>query len=408
MNFNEFDLDEDLLDGLSSMGFTEATPVQELAIPTILENKDLIACAQTGTGKTAAYLLPILHKIAHGKNRKINTLVIAPTRELALQIDRQLEGFAYFVPVSSYPVYGGGDGKDFIQQKKALTKGADIIIATPGKLISHLNMGYADFSELEHLILDEADRMLDMGFHDDIMRILSHLPKERQTLLFSATMPGKIRTLSQKILKQPVEINIAMSKPAEGILQAAYLAYDEQKVRLIRNLLEGKSVEKVIIFSATKVMVNRMGRELKRHGLNAASISSDLEQAEREKVLQQFRGGKLNILVATDVLSRGIDIENIELIINFDVPMDAEDYIHRVGRTARAKATGVALTFINDNPKEQTRFRQIEELIGNEIRKLPLPGDMGVGPEYKPHSRKPGGGRKSPGQGKPRRKPQRS
>ncbi len=386
--FSDFNFNDSLMEALDAMGFKEPTPIQEQAIPKILDNKDLIACAQTGTGKTAAFLLPVLNKLAENPDRpnKINTLVIAPTRELALQIDQQVEGFAYFCGVSSLPVYGGGDSGSWDQQKKALTRGADIIIATPGRFISHMNLGYVNLDSIQHLILDEADRMLDMGFYDDIMSIVNKIPKKRQTLLFSATMPTKIRQLSKSLLRNPDQINIALSKPAEGVLQAAYLTYDNQKIALIEHLLSGKvNYPSIIIFSSTKRMVKEITRALRGKRFKAAEISSDLEQDQREKTLQQFKGKQLQILVATDILARGIDIKEISLVINYDVPQDAEDYVHRVGRTARADTTGVALTFIS--PKDQQRFHSIETLIEMEIKKLPLPDHLGEAPKYDPKAR---------------------
>jgi len=369
-----------LLEGLESMGFEKPTPIQEKAIPVILSNRDLIACAQTGTGKTAAFLLPVINKIIKAHTDTIDTLIIVPTRELAIQIDEALQGFAYFTPITAIAIYGGNNGSSYEQEKKALTQGANIIIATPGRLIAHLNQGYVKFSTVKHLILDEADRMLDMGFSDDLNRIISFLPTDRQTLMFSATMPPKIRTLAKKILRNPEEVNIAMSKPAEKVIQGAYLVYNSQKVGLIKQLLTGKNLKTVIIFSSTKSKVKELEKELHQLGFNIAAIHSDLEQDQRNEVLRSFKNKKLQILVATDILSRGIDIDSIELVINFDVPGDAEDYIHRVGRTARAEATGVALTFIN--PADLRKFRNIEQLIGSEVKKIPLPESLGSGPDY--------------------------
>ncbi len=370
------------------MGYDKPTPIQELAIPLILQNKDLIACAQTGTGKTAAYVLPVLNKIVQSDHsaRKLNTLIIAPTRELAQQIDQQIEGFGYFVGVSSIPVYGGGDGAAWDKQQKALREGADIIIATPGRLLAMLTQaGSVDTSSLQHLILDEADRMLDMGFYDDIMRIITYLPAKRQTLLFSATMPPKIRTLAQRILNEPEQINIALSKPAEGILQQSYLAYDSQKVALLRYLLQEKSHDSIIIFCGTKEKVKELNRELSRSGITIKAFHSDLEQAEREVIMQDFKNKKIQALIGTDILSRGIDVDGISLVVNFDVPPDPEDYIHRIGRTARAENTGTAITFINE--KDQRRFFEIESLIGKEIPKLALPASLGEAPLYEPEKR---------------------
>lgn len=381
MKFEDFRISDELLDAISYMGFEEATPIQEMAIPVILEGKDLIACAQTGTGKTAAFLLPVLEFLHNRKSHTTKVLIIVPTRELAIQIDQQVQGLSYTLDVTSISIYGGGDGDDWGQQKIALTKGADIIVATPGKLISHLNMGYVKFDEVEHLILDEADRMLDIGFYDDILKIISYLPKKRQSLMFSATMAPKIRELAKKILVEPEEISLAVSKPAEGVLQAAYLAFDAQKIALINHLIADKpEYQSILIFSSTKKKVAEIERTLKKSKLNVKGISSDLTQEEREAVLLDFRSRKTRILVATDVLSRGIDIKEINLIINFDVPHDAEDYVHRVGRTARADATGVALTLIN--PDDMFRFKRIENLIEREVIKLKVPAELGESPEW--------------------------
>ena len=368
------------------MGFSTPSPIQEKAIPIVKNNNDLIACAQTGTGKTAAYIIPILDKFAQKPTNKTDTLIIVPTRELAVQIDQQLQGMSYFVDISSIPIYGGGDGDDWANQKKALKNGANIIIATPGRLISLMNFGYNDFKDIKHLILDEADRMLDMGFSDDILKIIKELPKERQTLLFSATMPDKIRELAKKTLQNQKEINLAPSKPAEKILQIAYLVYDNDKIELIKTLFDGKDLNSVLIFSATKKNVKQIRSSLKSIKIFADEIHSDLEQKQREEVLLKFKNKKTQVLVATDILSRGIDINDIDLVINFDVPGDAEDYIHRVGRTARAKSEGIAITFIND--KEQNKFKKIEELIESEILKLPVPKNVGESPKYNTNNQK--------------------
>ncbi len=376
MTFQDFNFEPELLEGLDTMGFSVPTPIQAQAIPAILANKDLIACAQTGTGKTAAFLLPVINKIIQKHEDKLNTLIIVPTRELAVQIDQSLQGISYFTPVTSICIYGGNDGNSFEQEKKALTQGVNIIIATPGRLIAHLNMGYVKISQLQHLILDEADRMLDMGFGDDINRIITYLPKQRQNLLFSATMPPRIRQLAAKLLHEPEQINIALSKPAAGVMQAAYFVRDEQKFALLTSLLEGKTIPSIIIFSSKKETVKLLARELKRANFNAASIHSDLEQVERNDVLQKYRARQIQVLVATDILSRGIDIDSIGLVINFDVPRDAEDYVHRVGRTARAESTGVALTFIN--PADHIKFKRIEKLIESTIQKVPVPVDMAI------------------------------
>ena len=382
MDFNQFNFDSGLLEGLSSMGFNKPTPIQEQSIPVILEGKDIIACAQTGTGKTAAYVLPILHKILSAKKRHLNTLVLCPTRELALQIDQQIEGFAYFISVSSIAIYGGGDGAVWEQQKKALKEGADIIIATPGRLIAQLQSGTVKFDHLEHLVLDEADRMLDMGFYSDIVKIISYLPENRQTILFSATMPPNMRKLAGQILKDPEQVNIAISKPAEGILQQAYVLYDNQKVNLIKHILSEKKFNSVIIFASTKDNVKALDRELRAKGFSVEAFHSDLEQVEREAIMRRFKSRSLQIIIGTDILSRGIDVEGIDLVINFDAPPDPEDYIHRIGRTARAETTGTAITFINE--KDQRKFSSVEELIGKEIPKLPIPEGLGEGPAYEP------------------------
>jgi len=398
LTFDDFQFDYELLDGLEAMGFNKPTPIQELAIPVILANKDLIACAQTGTGKTAAYVLPIIDKILASNHSHLNTLILAPTRELAVQIDQQVQGFSYYVPVSSIAIYGGGDGAIWDQQKKALKAGADIIIATPGRLISQLASGDIKLDKLEHLILDEADRMLDMGFYDDIIKIISYLPKQRQTILFSATMPPKIRTLAAKILYKPEEISIAISKPAAGILQQAYLTYDTQKIPLLGDIFKANTYQSVIVFAGTKERVKSLQFELKRIGLKAKSFHSDLEQKEREDLMNEFRSRKVQVLIGTDILSRGIDVDGIDLVVNFDVPPDPEDYVHRIGRTARAESKGTAITFINE--KDQKRFHAIETLIEREIPKLPLPTFLGEAPVYAPNTR-----RAEPKRGfKPRRK----
>ena len=383
MKFSEFDFDPEIMEGLESMGFEECTPVQELAMPVIWKGIDLIACAQTGTGKTAAYLLPVLNRITKSPGQGINTLIIAPTRELVLQIDQQIEGFSYFSGATSLAVYGGGEGAAFDQQKAALVQGADIIVATPGRLLSHINLKYSDFSTIKHLILDEADRMLDMGFFDDIMRIVRELPVVRQTLMFSATMPPKIRKLAEGILHNPESVSIAISKPAENIIQAAYMVYENQKLALVKSLLKGKTDYKsVLIFTSRKINVSGLVRELRRMGFKTDGMLSDLEQKEREEVMLRFRNRETQILVATDIVSRGIDIDGIDLVMNYDVPRDPEDYVHRIGRTARAQNSGVAITLISD--LDQHNFKKIEELIERDIIKIPLPSDLGEAPIYNP------------------------
>jgi len=393
LTFHDFKFNQTLLDGLDAMGFDTPTPIQEQAIPVVLDNKDLIACAQTGTGKTAAYLLPVMSNIVNDGVGKLSTLIIAPTRELAQQIDQQVEGLAYFTGISSAAVYGGGDGQIFSQQQKAMREGADIVIATPGRLIAMLtSSGSVDMSSIKYLILDEADRMLDMGFYDDIVRIINYLPKERQTLLFSATMPPKIRALANKILQNPEEVSIAISKPAAGILQQAYMVYDTQKTPLVKHLLQDKEHGSVIIFCSTKDKVKDLERELKRNKLTIKAFHSDLEQAEREEIMRAFRNRDLQVLIGTDILSRGIDVDGVSLVINYDVPPDPEDYVHRIGRTARAETTGTAITFIT--PKDQRKFAGIESLIGYAVTKLTLPTELGEQPTYNPEakfkSNKPG------------------
>ncbi|HTI11408.1 MAG TPA: DEAD/DEAH box helicase [Puia sp.] len=391
MTFKEFGLDESLLEGIDASGYENATPVQEQVIPLILAGKDIIASAQTGTGKTAAFLLPIIHKLLASRiEDQVNALVIVPTRELAVQIAQNLEGLSYFTPISSIAVYGGGDGSSFSNEKQALSKGADIVICTPGRMIAHLNMGYVKLKGLQYLVLDEADRMLDMGFYDDIMKIISYLPAKRQNLLFSATMPVKIRELAKKILHAPEEINISISKPPARIVQNAFVVYEAQKIPLIKWLLKSTNYKSILIFCSKKHNVKQLTMELKRSRFNVKEIHSDLDQQGREEVLLEFKSRRLQILVATDILSRGIDIDNIDLVINYDVPNDGEDYVHRIGRTARADTDGVAYTFVSE--KEQNKMRIIEELLGSPVNKAPVPEQFGPSPEYDPRkSRRPGG-----------------
>ena len=386
MKFVDFKFDEHLNQGLDAIGFENPTAIQEQAIPHILNGKDIIGCAQTGTGKTAAFLLPVIENVLRKGHDGLAALVIVPTRELAIQIDQQVQGLGYFTGVSSLAIYGGKDGVSFGQEKEALTEGADIVIATPGRLIAHLNLGYAVFNKLRYLILDEADRMLDMGFAEDIEKIVSHLPKKRNTLLFSATMPPNIRKLAQKLLNDPEEINIALSKPAAGVVQAAFPVYEAQKVPLIVHLLKAKGLKSVIIFCATRKAVSVLERGLKKEDLKVASISSDLDQSQREKVMIAFKNGEINVLVATNIVARGIDIVGVELVVNYDVPRDAEEYVHRIGRTARADASGIAFTLINE--QEQHDFFKIEELIGSTVRKVKAPDYIGETPEYNPQMRR--------------------
>jgi superfamily II DNA/RNA helicase len=370
--FDDLNLNPELQEAIGYMGFRETTPIQEKSIPVILSGRDLIACAQTGTGKTAAFLLPIMNYISEKRPVHTHTLVLVPTRELAIQIDQQIQGLAYTLNITSLAVYGGGDGTGWDQEKVALSKGADIIVATPGRLISHLNQGYVKFDKIEVLVLDEADRMLDVGFYDDIMRIISYLPKIRQTLMFSATIPFKIRSMSKHIMKNPVEIALERSKPAEGVIQAVYMINDTQKLPLINSLIaDHPEYTSILIFSSTKKKLSEIVRGLRSKDYHVEGISSDLGQKEREEMLLRFRSRKTRVLVATDVLSRGIDIKDINLVINFDAPSDAEDYVHRVGRTARADTTGAAITLVNRI--DVMKLQRIEKLIGYQVNREPLP-----------------------------------
>jgi ATP-dependent RNA helicase RhlE len=377
LTFEDFHFHPDIIGGIKTMGFEQPTPVQELAIPLILQGRDVIACAQTGTGKTAAFVLPILNKLASlpVKLNYINTLVIVPTRELAMQIDQQVEGFAYFSPASSIAIYGGNDSGNWDRQRAAIESGVDFLIATPGRLLQHLQMGYVSLDRIEHFILDEADRMLDMGFYEDIIAIVEKLPKKRQTLMFSATMPEKIREMAKLILINPEEISLSVSKPAENILQAAYFVDDHHKLALLTSLVEGKSnIQSALVFASTKLEVRDIEKKLIKDNASARAIHSDLDQHGREEVLRDFKNRKFQILVATDIISRGIDIEDIDLVVNYDVPRDPEDYVHRIGRTARAQSDGVALTFINR--KQRRSFEMIEKFLGTTIYKIPLPKDL--------------------------------
>ena len=384
MKFSELNLDECVLQALDAMRFEECTPVQEHTIPVILEGRDLIGVAQTGTGKTAAYLLPVLNQLSKGTypSDAINCIIMSPTRELAQQIDQQMEGFSYFMPASSVAVYGGNDGIRFEQEKRGLTLGADVVIATPGRLISHLSLGYVDLSKVSFFILDEADRMLDMGFYDDIMQIVKFLPKERQTIMFSATMPAKIQQLAQNILNNPAEVKLAVSKPAEKIIQTAYICYENQKLGIIQSLFKDQTPERVIVFASSKLKVKEVTKAFRKLNLNVGEMHSDLEQNQRDQIMHKFKNGRINILVATDIVSRGIDIDDIRLVINYDVPHDSEDYVHRIGRTARANNDGCAITFVSE--KEQTNFKNIEEFLEKDIYKIPVPEELGEAPEYAP------------------------
>ncbi len=387
------------------MNYLKATPIQEMAIPKILEGRDLIASAQTGTGKTAAYLIPLLDRISHANHDHTSTLVLVPTRELAKQIDEQVEGFGYFVQANSIAIYGGGKGDDWDKQRKALETGADIIIATPGRLIAHMQLGYVNFDKIDYLVLDEADKMLDMGFSEDILNIVAKLPAKRQTLLFSATMPSKIREFSKRLLTDPEEIRLAVSKPAAGIDQQFYLAYDQQKLPLLAHLIQNSPtpVQSMVLFTSRKSEVNGIVRALSKLNYEARGISSDLEQDDREVVLRDFKNKAFPILVATDVLSRGIDIDNLTHVINYDIPRDAEDYVHRIGRTARAATTGTAITFISD--QDQNRIVNIERLIEREVEKRSITEELGMGksPEFDPKrysGRRGDGGRGNSSRGK--------
>ncbi|MFK7954292.1 MAG: DEAD/DEAH box helicase [Ekhidna sp.] len=372
MTFNDFNLDDQLIEAISTMGFSEATPIQEQAIPSILSGKDLIACAQTGTGKTAAFVIPTLNHLAKNPSEDVKVLVVVPTRELAIQIDQQYEGFSYYLPVQSIAIYGGGDGSDFAQQKKALTQGSNVVVATPGKLISHLNLGYVKFDQVTHLILDEADRMLDMNFYDDIKKIITYLPNLKQTSMFSATMAPKIEKLAKSILQDPTKITLELAKPSEKISQEVYKVEESYKIELISKLISRYTdFESILIFTSTKKKVADIVKGLKKVNLEAAGISSMLDQDSRERILLKFRAKKLRILVATDVLSRGIDIKDINLVVNFDVPNDAADYVHRIGRTARAKTSGVAITLVNKD--DGYKMKRIEKLIDRELEKVNYP-----------------------------------
>ncbi|MBO4443313.1 MAG: DEAD/DEAH box helicase [Bacteroidaceae bacterium] len=426
MFFDELQLNDNILDALDAMNFSECTPIQELAIPPLLEGRDLVGIAQTGTGKTAAYLLPILNKLSEGgyPQDAVNCVIMSPTRELAQQIDQAMEGFSYFVPVSSVAVYGGNDGIHYAQECRGFELGADVVIATPGRLLSHIAVGNVDLSKVSFFVLDEADRMLSMGFIDDIMQIVAQLPKQRQTMLFSATMPQEIQQLANTILHNPVEVKVAVSKPADNIAQFAYVCHETQKIGLLQHLfaggLEGRLWSRVVVFGGKKQRVKDIVRTLRRtlsalpdvpsssNALNAADaplsaegegasqarkaralrigeIHSDLSQPERDAVMRDFRNGHVNILVATDIVSRGIDVDDIELVVNFDVPRDCEDYVHRIGRTARAGAAGTAVTLVNTD--DQRSFARIESFIGHSVEKLPVPEALGEAPAYEPKTK---------------------
>ncbi len=373
MQFEDLDLTDDVLDALYDMHFEECTPIQEKAIPAALRGNDLIAVAQTGTGKTAAFLLPVINELGKREaSDRIKCVVMTPTRELALQIDQQLQGFSYFLPISSLPIYGGTDGAGYARQQHGLKTGAEVVIATPGRLLAHISMGYVDLSAVEFFILDEADRMLDMGFYDDIMQIASRLPKKRQTLMFSATMPPKIQKMAKSLLVNPEEIKIAVSKPGDNIRQLAYNVDETRKESLLLHLFETINSKRVIVFSSSKIKVKELARTLRRLKVRAGEMHSDLDQSVREEVMRNFRAGNVDILVATDIVARGIDIDDISMVVNYDVPHDAEDYVHRIGRTARAGESGVAVTLVS--PKERRKFKFIEDFIGKRITRGQMPG----------------------------------
>ena len=390
MKFEELNLSDNILDALYDMRFEDCTPIQEKCIPPILEGHDVLGVAQTGTGKTAAYLLPILSRLDEGDYPKdaVNCIVMSPTRELAQQIDQAMQGFSYYLPdVSSVAVYGGNDGNRYDQEMKSMRLGADVIIATPGRLISHISMGNIDLSKVSFFVLDEADRMLDMGFSEDIMKIASRLPKNCQTIMFSATMPKDIEKLAQNLLKNPVEVKLAVSKPAEKIQQSAYICYETQKLKIIEDIFKAGDLKRVIIFSGSKMKVKQINQALQKLKINSGEMHSDLEQAERDDIMFKFKSGQIDVLVATDIVARGIDIDDIAMVINYDVPHDAEDYVHRIGRTARADRDGVAITFVNED--DMFAFHQIEKFLDKDIKKNPLPEGCGEGPEYTT-SKRPG------------------
>ncbi len=404
MKFEELPLCNAVLDGLDAMNFKEATPVQEQTIPLILQKQDVIACAQTGTGKTAAFILPLLHNLQaeHHSEDKVNAIIMAPTRELAQQIDQQMEGFSYFTSFSSVAVYGGNDAAAWDVQRRGLQKGADVVIATPGRLISHLNLYEIDFSHVRYFILDEADRMLDMGFYDDIMQIVRRLPENRQTIMFSATMPPKIRQLAKTIMHNPAEVKIAVSRPPESIMQTAYICHEFQKLGLIRHLFVENEADKVIIFAGSKIKVKELYKTFHQLGLSVGEMHSDLDQVQRDHIMHEFKNNRVNILVATDIVSRGIDIDDISVVLNYDVPHDAEDYVHRIGRTARASAKGMSITFVSED--EQYKFKQIENFLEKVIYKIPMPVELGEAPEYNPEMHRYGHKKFSSGKGKFHRK----
>ena len=404
MYFDELDLEDEVLDGLEAMNFFETTPVQEATIPLLLEGRDMIGCAQTGTGKTAAYLLPIINRLSRGEGdpTKVNALIMAPTRELAIQIEQQVEGFSYFLPISSVAIYGGTDGIAWEQQRRGMDKGADIVIATPGRLISLLNLQQADLSGVHYFVLDEADRMLDMGFQEDILQIYKALPEDCQHVMFSATMPPRIKKFAHTILRNPAEVELAISRPPESIVQSAYVCYEAQKVPILTQLFHETPPTRTIIFSSSKLNVKELARTLSKLDIRVEQMHSDLTQEKREEVMRSFKAGTVDLLVATDVVARGIDIDNIRMVINFDIPHDPEDYVHRIGRTARGgNDEGLAITFVSE--REQYGFGRIEDFLGREIYKIPVDPSFGPVPSYDPSKRVPsgrGGGRSGGGGGR--------
>ena len=421
MYFDELDLEDEVLDGLEAMNFYETTPVQEATIPLLLEGRDMIGCAQTGTGKTAAYLLPIINRLSRGEGdpEKVNAVIMAPTRELAIQIEQQVEGFSYFLPISSVAIYGGTDGITWEQQRRGLAQGADIIIATPGRLLSLINLQHADLSGVSYFVLDEADRMLDMGFKEDILLINKEIPSSSQRVMFSATMPPKIKKFARTILHDPAEVELAISRPPESIIQSAYVCYEAQKLRILTHLFEETPPTRTIIFSSSKMKVKELAAAMSRLSIRVEQMHSDLAQEKREEVMRQFKAGNVDLLVATDVVARGIDIDNIRMVINYDIPHDPEDYVHRIGRTARGgNDEGLAITFVSE--KEQPGFGRIEDFLGRVIYKIPVDPAFGPTPDYRPEARvrsdrprgkstsahRPRG--KGEGQGQGGRRPQRS
>ncbi|MBP3534534.1 MAG: DEAD/DEAH box helicase, partial [Muribaculaceae bacterium] len=375
MTFEDLDLTDDVLDALYDMHFDQCTPIQEKAIPAALSGRDLIAVAQTGTGKTAAFLLPVINELGKRKaSDKIKCIVMTPTRELAMQIDGQMQGFSYFLPISSLPIYGGTDGAGYARQQHGLKTGAEVVIATPGRLLAHISMGYVDLSQVEFFILDEADRMLDMGFYDDIMQIAKRLPDRRQTLMFSATMPPKIQRMAKSLLHNPVEVKIAVSKPTDRVHQKVYFCADRRKEALLCHLFENVNSRRVIVFASSKLKVKELTRSLRRRKLSVSEMHSDLEQNVREEVMRNFRAGNIDILVATDIVARGIDIDDISMVVNFDVPRDAEDYVHRIGRTARAGEEGIAITLVGE--RERRKFKFIEDFLGKPVDRGELPEEL--------------------------------